>query len=106
MPGDGHPDHDAVAEVADDVAARHGVARWHYAVWLWHWAEPGHPVVDREGAVAVPLSEAARRAKRDAVACFTTQVEPLSDDPRDAAILPPEVLARLLREVEVLWRTG
>jgi LmbE family N-acetylglucosaminyl deacetylase len=106
VPGDGHPDHDAVAEVADDAAARRGVARWHYAVWLWHWAEPDHPAVGREGAVAVPLPEAAQRAKRDAVACFTTQVEPLSDDPRDAAILPPEVLARLLREVEVLWRTG
>ena len=106
VPGDGHPDHDAAAEVADDVAARRGLARWHYAIWLWHWAEPDHPAVAGDGAVAVPLPEAAQRAKRDAVACFTTQVEPLSDDPRDAAILPPEVLARLLREVEVLWRTG
>jgi LmbE family N-acetylglucosaminyl deacetylase len=105
VPGDGHPDHDALAEVADDVAARHGVARWHYAVWLWHWAEPDDPSVPREGAVAVTLPEAAQRVKRDAVACFTTQVAPLSADPRDAAILPPEVLARLLRDVEVLWRT-
>jgi LmbE family N-acetylglucosaminyl deacetylase len=105
VPGDGHPDHDVVAGVADDVAARLGVARWHYTVWLWHWAEPDGDAVPREGAVAVTLPEAARRAKRDAVACFTTQVEPLSADPRDAAILPPEVLARLLRDVEVLWRT-
>ena len=110
VPGDGHPDHDAVAEVADDAAARHGLARWHYAVWLWHWAEPDAGDLEgcgapREGAVAVTLPEAAQRAKRDAVACFTTQVAPLSADPRDAAILPPEVLARLLRDVEVLWRT-
>jgi hypothetical protein len=74
-------------------------------VWLWHWAGPDDPAVPREGALAVTLPGAAQRAKRDAVACFTTQVEPLSADPRDAAILPPEVLARLLREVEVLWRT-
>jgi LmbE family N-acetylglucosaminyl deacetylase len=111
LPGDGHPDHDAVAEVADAVAAHHDVARWHYAVWLWHWAEPDaggvhDRGVPREGAVAVALPAAALQAKRDAVACFTTQVEPLSADPRDAAILPPEVLARLLRDVEVLWRTG
>lgn len=105
LPGDGHPDHDAVAEVADDIAARHGVARWHYAVWLWHWAEPDDPAVPRQDGVAVTLPATAQRAKHDAVACFTTQVQPLSDDPRDAAILPPEVLARLLREVEVLWRT-
>jgi LmbE family N-acetylglucosaminyl deacetylase len=110
LPGDGHPDHDAVAGVADEVAARHGVTRWHYAVWLWHWAEPDagdreERGVPRDGAVAVSLPEAAQRAKRDAVACFTTQVQPLSADPRDAAILPPEVLARLLREIEVLWRT-
>ena len=105
VPGDGHPDHDAVAVVADAAAARHGLARWHYAVWLWHWAEPDDASVPREGAVAVLLPGDAQQAKRDAVACFTTQVEPLSADPLDAAILPPEVLARLLREVEVLWRT-
>jgi LmbE family N-acetylglucosaminyl deacetylase len=104
IPGDGHPDHDVVAEVAGDVAARRGVALWRYAVWLWHWADPG---TDRpaDGAVAVTVPDAARRTKEDAVACFTTQVRPLSPDPRDAAILPPEVLARLLREVEVLWGT-
>jgi LmbE family N-acetylglucosaminyl deacetylase len=104
VPGDGHPDHDVVAEVAGEVAARRGVALWCYAVWLWHWADPG---TDRpaDGAVAVAVPDAARRAKQDAVACFTTQVRPLSPDPRDAAILPPDVLARLLREVEVLWGT-
>ncbi len=111
VPGDGHPDHDAVAAVADEAAARHGVARWHYAVWLWHWAEPDGSDIDslglpRGGAVAVTLPGSAQRAKRDAVACFTTQVEPLSPDPRDAAVLPPEVLERLLRDVEVLWRTA
>ncbi|NMO88501.1 PIG-L deacetylase family protein [Actinomycetospora sp. TBRC 11914] len=110
--GDGHPDHDVVAEVAADAADRHGVALWRYAIWLWHWADPlttddaGTPAVPHDDAVAVTLPEAALRAKQDAVACFTTQVQPLSADPRDASILPPEVLARLLRDVEVLWRTG
>jgi LmbE family N-acetylglucosaminyl deacetylase len=109
--GDGHPDHDVVAEVAGAAAARHGAALWRYAVWLWHWADPrstdddGAAAVPHDGAVAVALPATALRAKQDAVACFTTQVAPLSADPRDAAILPPEVLARLLREVEVLWRT-
>jgi LmbE family N-acetylglucosaminyl deacetylase len=107
VPGDGHPDHDVVAEVAAEAAARRGTAPWRYAVWLWHWAEPEagpRGAVPRDGPIAVTLPPAARRAKQDAVACFTTQVRPLSADPHDAAILPPEVLARSLREVEVLWR--
>jgi LmbE family N-acetylglucosaminyl deacetylase len=106
VPGDGHPDHDVVAEVAGEVAARRGTTLWRYAVWLWHWADPGGDHTDvGNDAVAVALPDAARRAKQDAVACFTTQVRPLSPDPRDAAILPPTVLSRLLREVEVLWGT-
>jgi LmbE family N-acetylglucosaminyl deacetylase len=95
--GDGHPDHDAVAE----VAAGAGVPVLGYAVWWWHWAEAGQL---RPGAVVVEPDAAARQAKRDAVACFRTQVEPLSDHPADAAILPPPVLERLVRRDEVLWR--
>jgi LmbE family N-acetylglucosaminyl deacetylase len=103
VPGDGHPDHDAVAEMAREAAALRGAAVWRYAVWLWHWAAPDDAAVPLDGAVAVTLPEHARRAKHAAVGCFTTQIAPLSDDPRDAAILPPAVLARLTREVEVLW---
>jgi LmbE family N-acetylglucosaminyl deacetylase len=105
VPGDGHPDHDAVAEVARDAATHRGAAVWRYAVWLWHWAAPDDPAVPLDGAVAVTLPEHALRAKRAAVDAFTTQIAPLSGDPRDAAVLPPPVLARLLREVEVLWTT-
>jgi LmbE family N-acetylglucosaminyl deacetylase len=97
VPGDGHPDHDAVA----DVAAGAGVPVLGYAVWWWHWADAGHL---RPGAVVVEPDTAARQAKREAVSCFRTQVEPLSDHPADAAILPPPVLERLVRRDEVLWR--
>ncbi|MEJ2870978.1 PIG-L family deacetylase [Actinomycetospora sp. OC33-EN08] len=99
--GDGHPDHDAVAEAATDASAA-GVPVLRYAVWWWHWARPEE--FDPAGAVAVVPDDAARRAKRAAVARFTTQVAPLSDDPADAAILPAPVLDRLLRADEVLWR--
>jgi LmbE family N-acetylglucosaminyl deacetylase len=105
IPGDGHPDHDAVAEVAREAATCRGAAVWHYAVWLWHWATPEDPAIPHDGAVAVTLPRSAYEAKQAAVACFTTQIEPLSDDARDAAVLPPDVLARLMREVEVLWTT-
>lgn len=101
--GDGHPDHDAAAHVAARVADRRRVALRGYAVWLWHWAAPDDPDLPREGAVAVALPDEAHRAKAAAVECFTTQIRPLSADPRDAAILPARVRARLLREFEVLW---
>ncbi|MFC5061728.1 PIG-L deacetylase family protein [Actinomycetospora atypica] len=101
LSGDGHPDHDAVA----DVAGATTLPVWRYAVWLWHWADPDGPDVPRDGAVAVTVDAAALAAKRAAVDEFTTQVRPLSDDPRDGVILPPGVLARLLREIEVLWTT-
>lgn len=103
IPGDGHPDHDAVAEVAREAATCRWAAVWHYAVWLWHWATPEDPAIPRQGVVAVTLPRCAFEAKRAAVACFTTQIEPLSHDARDAAVLPPAVLARLTRRVEVLW---
>ena len=105
LPGDGHPDHDAVADVASDLAAALALPMWRYAVWLWHWADPDGPDVPRDGAVAVTVEEEALADKRAAVDEFTTQVRPLSDDPRDGVILPPGVLARLLREIEVLWTT-
>lgn len=105
VPGDGHPDHDAVADAAGRAAAATGAGLLRYAVWLWHWARPDDPDVDWDGAVRIALPDRCRRAKQDAVACFTTQIAPLSDDPRDGVILPPAVLARLLREVEVLWET-
>ena len=55
-------------------------------------------------ARALALPEHVRRAKRElAVSRFVTQVAPLSDHPADAAVLPPHVLARLLRDHETLF---
>ena len=74
-----------------------------YPVWMWHWAEPGDPRVPWWQARRVLLPDDVRDAKRAAVAAFATQVNPLSDDPADAAILPPHVLARLTRDVEYVF---
>ncbi|GAA4924493.1 LmbE family N-acetylglucosaminyl deacetylase [Actinomycetospora succinea] len=99
--GDGHPDHDATAAGAGTAAERVGVACWRYAVWLWHWAQPGD--VSFDGARRVRLPATAVNAKAAAIEHFTTQVAPLSDDPRDAAVLTPPVLARFRRDTEILW---
>ncbi|GAA4875293.1 PIG-L deacetylase family protein [Actinomycetospora straminea] len=99
--GDGHPDHDATADGGAAAAARVGAACWRYPVWLWHWARPGE--VALEGARRLPLPGTAVGAKGAAIDRFTTQVAPLSDDPRDAVVLSPEVLARFRRDVEIVW---
>ena len=75
-----------------------------YPVWMWHWAEPGDPRVPwsyaRRGSCC-PTTSTTPNGRRSRP--FETQINPLSDDPADAAILPPHVLARLTRDVEVVF---
>jgi LmbE family N-acetylglucosaminyl deacetylase len=87
---DGHPDHDAVGAAVAGMGGHHR----HYLVWAWHWAGPADLPVDRARRVALP--DRTVRAKSEAVACFVSQLT--GPDP----ILPSWVLARLLRQHEVL----
>nr|WP_246442499.1 PIG-L deacetylase family protein [Rhodococcus triatomae] len=101
--GDGHPDHEAVGRAAAQACAEGGHRLLEYPVWMWHWATPGDAAVPWErAAIATPDREVLRR-KEKAVQRFRTQIAPLSDDPRDAAILPPWVLERLTRGTEVVF---
>lgn len=99
--GDGHPDHDATADGGARAAAAAGATCWSYPIWLWHWARPG--AVSLALARRLVLPDAAARAKVAALGCFTTQITPLSADPRDAAVLPPAVLAHFRRGTEIVW---
>jgi hypothetical protein len=52
----------------------------------------------------VPLPAGLAASKRRAAGRFVTQLAPLSPAPADAAVLPPHVLERLLRDTEtVFW---
>ena len=95
--GDAHPDHEAVGQVAADVAG----TLLEYPIWMWHWATVGDPRVpwSRLRAVAVPD----RAAKARAIDAFDTQVRPLGPQPADAAVLPPHVVAHFLRPFEVVF---
>ena len=96
---DGHPDHDAAGRVCAAVARRTGARLLEYPVWFWHRAEPQDaPWVDMRG---LRLNPAACAAKRRAVACHTSQVQPMSDRPGDETLLLPEVLAHFLGDQEV-----
>ena len=101
--GDGHPDHEAVGRAGAAACATTGARLVEHPVWTWHWATPDEPRVPWERARSLALPQRVRRAKELAVSRFTTQVAPLSDHPADAAVLPPHVLARLLRDRETLF---
>jgi len=102
--GDGHPDHEAAGRAAAQACSITGHRLVEYPVWMWHWARPADAVVPwHRMRILAPAPDALTR-KRRAVDEFRTQILPLSEDPRDAAILPPWVLARLMRTTErVFW---
>jgi LmbE family N-acetylglucosaminyl deacetylase len=92
--GDGHPDHEAVGLVAAELAT----TLLEYPIWMWHWAMPddGRVPWSRLRTVAVPDPGAKARA----IDAFDTQVRPIGPAPEDAAILPPDVVARFARPYE------
>jgi LmbE family N-acetylglucosaminyl deacetylase len=92
--GDGHPDHEAVGSVAAELAT----TLLEYPIWMWHWAMPddGRVPWSRLRTVAVPDPAAKVRA----IDAFDTQVRPIGPAPEDAAILPPELVARFVRPYE------
>jgi LmbE family N-acetylglucosaminyl deacetylase len=92
--GDGHPDHEAVGSVAAEVAT----TLLEYPIWMWHWATPGDDRVPWSRLRTVPVPDGSVKAR--AIDAFGTQVRPIGPAHEDAAILPPEVVARFLRPYE------
>ncbi len=101
--GDGHPDHEAAGRAAARACAGSSARLLSYPVWAWHWARPGDPRVPWSRALRLPLPEQARRRKLAAIACFLSQIEPLSPAPQDAAIVGPADLAHFTRADEVVF---
>jgi LmbE family N-acetylglucosaminyl deacetylase len=99
---DGHPDHDAAGRCAAVAAHRTGARLLSFLVWTWHWAQPADPGVPWSAARRVALPPVVADAKRHAVHAFTSQLEPLSSQPGDEAILGPLAVARLTRDYEVI----
>ncbi|GAB3700733.1 PIG-L deacetylase family protein [Mariniluteicoccus flavus] len=99
--GDGHPDHEATGRAAARACATAGATLVEYPVWMWHWAQPGDPRVPWSRAYGWGVGEADLARKREAVARFTSQLEPPAAgiDP----ILPPFVIDRLVTPREVVF---
>jgi LmbE family N-acetylglucosaminyl deacetylase len=92
--GDGHPDHEAVGSVAAELAT----TLLEYPIWMWHWAMPDDDRVPWSRLRTVAVAD--RAAKARAIDSFDTQVRPIGPAPGDAAILPPDVVARFVRPYE------
>ncbi|MDO4919144.1 bifunctional PIG-L family deacetylase/class I SAM-dependent methyltransferase [Kocuria sp.] len=94
---DGHTDHEVLARSVARAAGARGVRCVQFPVWYWHWGSPSRLP---RGLVRVPLADADRRAKQDALAHHATQVRPLSHQPGDEVLLGEHVLAHFARNVE------
>jgi LmbE family N-acetylglucosaminyl deacetylase len=101
---DGHPDHDALGEVALEVAAGAGAAVVHYPLWLWHWGAPADLAWGHVRAVEPGVEAIAR--KRSALERFPSQTRPLGPGPEHAPVVTAPVLARARRPFDILLDPG
>ncbi|WP_125106716.1 bifunctional PIG-L family deacetylase/class I SAM-dependent methyltransferase [Gulosibacter massiliensis] len=101
---DGHPDHDAVGEIAAAVAAELELTLLEFPIWYWHWAQP---VADPRwrSMRTFRLDPSAAGAKRLAMAAYPSQTTPLSAAAEDAPVLTEQFLQHFHRDTEVFLRT-
>jgi LmbE family N-acetylglucosaminyl deacetylase len=92
---DGHPDHEAVAAACLGVADDLGLTIVRYPIWAWHHARPAAFAGSRWGRFA--LDATTQAAKRAAMNCFSSQVNP--GDSREP-IVPAHVLEYFKRDYE------
>lgn len=89
---DGHPDHEAVGDVAAALSREAGRACAWMPIWAWLWGAPD--TLEGMPLRRVALDADARSAKAAAIAAHRSQVAPLSPHPADRAVLTPSMLER------------
>ncbi|QHT57279.1 methyltransferase domain-containing protein [Cellulomonas sp. H30R-01] len=100
--GDGHRDHRVAGEIGAALAHETGARLVEYPLWMWQWATPDDARVPWERLRVVDLADGSVVRRHRAVAAHRSQVHPSSDDPRDAAVVSPDLVAALDRDVDVL----
>ena len=93
---DPHPDHQAVARAAVAAAETAGAGVAEFALWTTHWTDPAEV---RDEVVLVEPGEQAFLRKREALACYRSQTEPLVEGldaivPADVRTWPHEYVVR------------
>ncbi len=97
-PGDGHPDHEAVALACNRLGQRIGVEVIGYPVWAWVHREVAE--LEPLDAVRFDLPDWAVEAKERAMSAFESQLVAEHGPP----IVPPHVLQHFRRPFEVFVR--
>jgi len=100
---DPHTDHRAAGRAAHQAAHRTDSQLLEYPIWAWHQLRPADLPFDR--ALRLELTDDERRRKADAIAAHTSQVRPLSDDPRDGAVVTPDMLTHFSGVEEIYLAT-
>lgn len=100
--GDGHCDHEALGEVAAEVAQVRGAVLVEAPVWAWHWAQPEDPRLPWGRARKLWLGTQALERKHSAIGEHATQ---LAGDPSTGAppVLNSATLERLLQPFELVF---
>jgi LmbE family N-acetylglucosaminyl deacetylase/SAM-dependent methyltransferase len=97
--GDGHRDHRVVAEACAEVRAARGIRHLGYPIWAWHWGNGDD--LPWAAARMLRLDDDETSRKRRAIACHSTQIEPLSSQPGDEVLIHAEMRSHFEREVEI-----
>ncbi|MFJ2618443.1 PIG-L family deacetylase [Glutamicibacter sp. NPDC087344] len=97
---DAHADHEVLGLIAADVAQQLLLFHLEFPIWYWHWASPLTDGRWRHWN-RLELDAAAFDAKREALSAHRSQIQPLSDQPGDEALLGPEIMEHFLQPGEI-----
>ncbi|MCB5282038.1 bifunctional PIG-L family deacetylase/class I SAM-dependent methyltransferase [Arthrobacter sp. AL08] len=100
---DGHTDHEELGAAAAEAANAGGHGLLEYPIWYWLWADATDPAW--QSWLRLPLDPAEQRAKAAAMAAHSSQVQALSGQPGDEALLSPAFLGHFERPFETFaWQ--
>lgn len=96
---DGHPDHDTVGRVADELGQSRGVPLWQYAVW----ARLNEERITQGGPFTVRLTPEVALRKCRAMQTYSSQFIALGPEPEDGPVLPADFVQHFSGNEEFLW---
>lgn len=99
---DGHPDHEIGGQVIANTAHQLHLTCWQVLIWAWHWAVPADHRIDWNRVRRLDLTEPQLAAKRQAIDCFESQIQPDPSTGQPPIVSEPSI-ERLLQPLELYW---